>query len=84
MYAERLKKMFEGITLEVEDLFLLEAFQIESLAQYAPKREFAALLHAYPDIQRFLVTKNPVITPFITKIMKEYGPAVDQGAGCAS
>jgi len=64
LYAERLKKLFQGITLEVEDLYLLEAFQIESLAQYAPKREYAALLHANRDIQRFLVAFWYIIHTF--------------------
>ncbi len=78
MYAELLKKMFKGITLEVEDLFLLEAFQIGSLQQYAPKRELAAVLHANSDIKRFLITKHPAIASFIIEIMNDYGAAVDQ------
>ena len=61
MYAKQLKEMFKGITLELEDLFLLEAFQIGSLQQYAPKRELAAVLHANSDIKRFLITKHPPI-----------------------
>ena len=78
MGAEQLKERFQGITLEVEDLFLLEAFQIKAILHKAPKRELAAVLHAYSDILRFLITKNPPSSSFITEIMKEYGPALDQ------
>jgi ubiquinone/menaquinone biosynthesis C-methylase UbiE len=70
--------MFKGITLEVEDLYLLESFQIESLKQFAPKKELAAVLHAYNDIHRFLITKYPPIASFITEIMGNHGPADDQ------
>jgi ubiquinone/menaquinone biosynthesis C-methylase UbiE len=63
------------VIIEVEDLFLLEGFQIGNLPQVSLKREFAAVLHAYPKIHRFLISKNPSISPFISKIMNEYGPA---------
>lgn len=78
MSSERLKDIFQGIELEVEDLFLLEAFQIRKLQQYALKRELVAILHAYSEIQRFLITKDPTVSPFITKIMDEYGAAENQ------
>lgn len=78
MCSEKLKETFQGLSLVVEDLFLLEAFEIGNLQHYAPKRALAAVLHAYCDIQRFLITKNPVISPFITEIMNEHGPARDQ------
>jgi ubiquinone/menaquinone biosynthesis C-methylase UbiE len=70
--------MFKGITLKVEDLFLLESFQIGSLKQFAPKRELAAVLHANKNIKQFLITKHPLITSFIIEIMEEYEPVPDQ------
>jgi SAM-dependent methyltransferase len=73
-----LKDIFQGLTLEVEDLFLLEAFQIGKLPQYAPKRELAAVLHSHHALRRFLITKNPVISLFITEIVNDHGPARDQ------
>lgn len=78
MYSERLKKLFTGITLELEDLYLLESYQIESLKQFAPKKEFAAILHAHNSIKRFMIAKCPSISQFIETIMREYEPVVDQ------
>lgn len=78
MCSRKLKESFQGVTLEVEDLFLLEAFEIRNLQRYAPKRALAAVLHAYYTIHQFLTTKNPAISPYLTEIMNEYGPARDQ------
>ncbi|MCK5345856.1 MAG: class I SAM-dependent methyltransferase [Candidatus Heimdallarchaeota archaeon] len=78
MGVEKRKEAFQGITLVVEDLYLLEPFQIGNLKQYAPKRELAAVLHEYNDIRRFLIAKNQDISPFLTEIMTEYGSARDQ------
>jgi ubiquinone/menaquinone biosynthesis C-methylase UbiE len=64
----------EGI-LGIDDLFLLEGFQIGKITRISLQRELAAVLHAYPKIQYFLIHKNPSITLFISKIMKDYGPA---------
>ena len=63
------------VIIELEDLFLLEGFQIGNLPRVSLKRELAAVLHAYPKIHRFLISKNPSISPFISKIMNEYGPS---------
>lgn len=71
-YATKLKKLFSGTDLNVDDLILLESFQIKYLPDRVPKKEFAALLRAYPFIQRFLITKNPAIKNFINTILKEY------------
>ena len=40
-YAKMLKTLFQGVTLNVEDLFFLESFQIKYLADRVPKKEFA-------------------------------------------
>ena len=48
MYADRLRKMFQGVDLSVEDLYLLDGFQIGYLPDRVPQREFAAVLRAYP------------------------------------
>ncbi|MFX0207216.1 MAG: class I SAM-dependent methyltransferase [Candidatus Hodarchaeota archaeon] len=65
------------VILGIDDLFLLEGFQIEKITQISLQRELAAILHAHPNIQHFLIHKNPAIFPFISKITKEYGPADD-------
>ncbi len=70
-YSKTLKTLFEGITLNAEDLFLLETFQIKYLPDRVPKREFAALLRANPVIHSFLISKYPPIADFINAILKE-------------
>ena len=68
------KDMFRGVTLDLEDLYLLESFQIEMLPGIADP-ELAAVLHAFPSIKRFLVTKCPAAAESIERIMAKYGPA---------
>ena len=73
-YSKTLKKLFAGITLNVEDLLLLETFQIKHLPDRVPGKEFATLLHANPVILRFLVSKYPPIDNFINSILKKNKP----------
>ena len=72
------KNIFKGNTFRVEDLYLLESFQISYLPGYLPEREFAAVLWAYPPIKTFLEKKFPGIISFIEHVIAEYGPAKDQ------
>jgi ubiquinone/menaquinone biosynthesis C-methylase UbiE len=74
------KGLFKGVSLKIEDLYLLESFQIDYLPGYLPEREFAAVLWAYPPIRTFLEKKNPGIAGFINHIMSENSPAPDQKA----
>jgi hypothetical protein len=74
-YAQSLKKRFPGITLEAEDLFLLEAFQVKYLPDRVLEKEFSILLHAYPMVHRFLVLKYPPIEDFINTILSAHKPA---------
>lgn len=73
-----LREFFRGATLEVEDLYLLEAFQISYFPGWVPEREFAAVLWAYPSIKRFLLKKNPLIGELVERVMAQYGPAADE------
>jgi len=73
-----LADLFQDASLEVEDLFLLEAFQIGYLPGWVPEREFAAVLWAYPAIKRFLVKRYPPITSFVEKVMARFGPAAGE------
>jgi ubiquinone/menaquinone biosynthesis C-methylase UbiE len=72
------KKIFKGNSFRIEDLYLLESFQISYLPGYLPEREFAAVLWAYPPIKTFLEKKCPDIVSFIERIMAENAPAKDQ------
>jgi SAM-dependent methyltransferase len=76
--AMSLREFFQGASLDVEDLFLLEAFQIGYLPGWAPEREFAAVLWAYPSIKRFLMKKHPPITDFVEQALEQYGPVADE------
>jgi ubiquinone/menaquinone biosynthesis C-methylase UbiE len=69
------KKFFEGAELEVEDLYLLEAFQLTYWPGWAPERELAAVLWGNPAIKRFLLKKCPEISDFIEGAQKKYRPA---------
>ena len=73
-YSKALKKQFAGITLNVEDLFLLETFQIKYLPDRVPKREFSTLLRAYPIIHRYFISKYPPIKSFVNTLLKENKP----------
>ena len=66
-----LKELFAGITLNAEDLLLLETFQIKYLPDRVPKKEFSSLLRANPVIHRYMISKYPPIGSFINAILKE-------------
>lgn len=68
--------MFRDVFLEVDDLYLLEAFQISYLPGWVPERELAAVLWAHPSIKGFLVKKCRSIIGFVDSIMAKFGPAV--------
>jgi hypothetical protein len=76
--VETFKRMFGGVCLEVEDLYLLESFQIGYLPGWVPEREFAAVLWAHPSIKRFLVARCPSIQVFVERVVAAHGPAPDQ------
>jgi hypothetical protein len=73
-----LRTFFKGVSLEIEDLFLLETFQIDYFPGYVPERELAAVLWAYPAIERYLVKRCPPVSGFVQKVMAEHGPAADE------
>lgn len=66
---------FSDVSLGVEDLLLLEGFQISYLPGWVPERELAAVLWAHPTIRRFMVRKYPPAAPFIDRIVAQHGPA---------
>jgi len=71
--ADHLKKMFRGACLEIDDLFLLEAFQIAYFPGWAPERELSMVLHARPEIRKFLITRCPEVKGFIDRIYQDHG-----------
>jgi hypothetical protein len=71
------KRMFAGAILEVDDLFLLESFQIAYLPGWVPEREFGAVLHARPAIARYLVTRCPEVSGYVAAVLREHAAPVD-------
>jgi ubiquinone/menaquinone biosynthesis C-methylase UbiE len=76
--TDAFRRMFQGASLEVEDLLLLESFQIGLLPGWVPEREFAAVLWAYPAILRFLETKHPPVAALVERVTAQFGPAADE------
>lgn len=77
-YSESLKNSFPEIDLKVEDLYFLENFQVSYLPDRVPQLEFAVLLHSYPKVKKFLISKYPPIKGFIQSILKKYIPINNQ------
>ena len=77
-YSDKLRELFPEVSLNWEDLLLLETFQIKYLPDRVPVKEFATLLHTYPVLHRFLVSKYPSINTFISRILKENRPGKDE------
>lgn len=76
-YSQKLRELFPEITLDWEDLLLLESFQIKYLPGRVPEEEFSAILRIYPVVHRFLVSKYPPISSFLTGILETNKPVVD-------
>jgi SAM-dependent methyltransferase len=73
-YSQKLRELFPDLSLQAEDLLLLETFQISYLPGRVAKKEFAALLQNYPVVYRFLVSKHPSIESFLSELMEENAP----------
>jgi len=82
MYADLLRAQFPDLNPEVDDLFLLEAHQIANLPERAPARELAAVVHAHPQLGRFLIARHPPIEAFLAQLLVEHRPvgAAEVGA----
>lgn len=75
MYEDHLRKVFRGAKLDVEDLYLLESYQIAYLRERAQQRELAAVLQANPSLNRFFVNKCPEIADFLVGLSSHFSPA---------
>ena len=70
-YSQKLRGLFPEISLNWEDILLLETFQIKYLPDRVAMSEFSSLLRAYPVVQRFLISKYPPIAAFLRRILEE-------------
>lgn len=75
--VDTFKQLFKEASLEVEDLYLLESFQISYLPGWAPERELAAVLWQYPALKRFLVKRCPAVADWLAQVTAQFGPADD-------
>ncbi|RLD91312.1 MAG: hypothetical protein DRJ29_14255 [Bacteroidetes bacterium] len=71
VYSQKLRGLFPEISLNWEDLLLLETFQIKYLSDRVAVKEFASLIREFPVVHRFLVSKYPPISSFLSRILKE-------------
>jgi len=71
------KRFFKGASLEAEDLYLLEAFQIAYLPGWAPERELAAVLWDQPALGRYLIKRCPSIKEYVDRVLAQFGPAAN-------
>lgn len=62
------RKMFAGASLEIEDLYLLESFQIAYLPGWVPEEELGVVLKERPDIGGYLRKRNPEIAEFLNRV----------------
>ena len=74
-WEDMLRQTYKGVDLKVEDLYLLEACQLESLHERVTHRALSAVIHANPAILRVWCTRYPEIDTFIDKVTTEYSPA---------
>jgi len=77
-YSKKLRGLFPQISLSWEDLFLLETFQIKYLPDRIAVKEFATLLHTFPVVYRFLISRYPVIDAFLSRIKEENQSPADR------
>ena len=73
-----LRELFAGADLHIEDLYLLESFQIEYLPGWVPERELALVLWDHPSIDLFLRTKSPAVSQFLDATKAGHPPAADR------
>ena len=78
MSSPRLRKVFKGLDLHIEDIYLLEPFQIEYFPGWVPELELATVLWAHPGIDRFLRTRAPAIAPFLDATKARHPSSADR------
>ena len=66
------RSSFKGAQLEVNDLLLLESFQISYLPGWVPEKEFSAILTSRPEIKKFLITKCPKIMEYVDSLLSRF------------
>ncbi|MGF1467538.1 MAG: class I SAM-dependent methyltransferase [Sandaracinaceae bacterium] len=68
-YRRQLEASFGHLPLEVDDLFLLERFQLLGLPERAPERALGAVLAADERLRRFIATRCPELASWLDAIV---------------
>ncbi len=78
------RKMFREATLEIDDLFLLESFQIGLLPGWVPERGLGVVLKARPEIARFFALRCPEVAGFVAQVVDRQpaGADAEEVAAC--
>ncbi|MBN2384046.1 class I SAM-dependent methyltransferase [bacterium] len=74
-WEDMLRQTYKGLDLKVDDLYLLEACDLENLLGRVTHRALAAVIHANPALRRVWSARFPGIITFIDKITTKYGRA---------
>lgn len=74
-WEDMLRQRYKGVDLKLEDLYLLEACDLESLHERVTHRALAAVIHAHPALRHVWSTRYHCIEAFIDGITTEYGAA---------
>jgi hypothetical protein len=78
------RTMFRDAALEIDDLFLLESFQLALLPGWVPERELGVVLAARPEIARFFAARCPQVAGFVGSVreMPRGVPPAEEVAHC--
>lgn len=68
-YRAQLEAWFGHLSLEVDDLFLLERFQLLALRERAPRLALGAVLVAVPRLHRFIATRCPELAGWLNGLL---------------
>ncbi|MFK7928463.1 MAG: class I SAM-dependent methyltransferase [Myxococcota bacterium] len=71
-YAEALRRLLVGFQPSLEQLYLLEPFQVEQLADRLDPRFMAGMCFVDPTLRRVLVAKHPPLGPYLDDLLGTY------------
>jgi len=74
-WEDMLRQTYKGVDLILEDLYLLEACDLESLHERVTHRALAAIIHEYPALRHVWRARYPCIDAFLDAIATEYDAA---------
>ncbi len=73
-YGTQQRITFPELRPTIEDIFLLEAHQIEELKTRVQPSDLAALLHEYPSLYRHLRARGPETADWLSALRSQHRP----------